>query len=131
MFDPNQIDLCIRRIIDVICHKLKSSISTPKVVWNICVAINKIIITFNRNFVIDRNQKYKDMDYSQVYLQRIFSFDTTQSFLDIFMKGHNYKTKIHACQTLLNYINLNQYGYLDGERNPSNLLCLFWSHIQE
>jgi len=46
------------------------------------------------------------------------------------MEGQNYKTKIHACQTLLNYKNLNQYGFLDHDKNPENLLKLFWQHIQ-
>lgn len=50
-------------------------------------------------------------------------------FLDIFMNGQNYKTKIHACQTLLKYVNLKQYGYLENDRNPSVLLRIFWQHI--
>lgn len=62
---------------------------------------------------------------------RVFSFETTQSLLKVFMEGQNYKTKIHACQTLMNYVNLNQYGFLDAEKNPENLLELFWRHIQE
>ena len=47
------------------------------------------------------------------------------------MNGQNYKTKIHACQTLSKYRNLNQYGQLDQQMNPENLLRLFWTHIQE
>lgn len=64
-------------------------------------------------------------------MSEIFCFKTTQCFLDIFMNGQNYKTKIHACQTLLKYRNLHQYGQLDDEANPENLLRLFWRHIQE
>jgi hypothetical protein len=31
----------------------------------------------------------------------------------------------------LKYVNLNQYGFLDNDRNPENLLKLFWTHIQD
>mmetsp|Transcript_1875 Transcript_1875/g.2584 ORF Transcript_1875/g.2584 Transcript_1875/m.2584 type:complete len:102 (-) Transcript_1875:577-882(-) len=47
------------------------------------------------------------------------------------MEGQNFKTKIHACQTLLKYRNLSQFGFLDQDRNPENLLRMFWEHIQE
>ena len=32
---------------------------------------------------------------------------------------------------MLKYRNLNQYGQLDDQENPENLLRLFWTHIQE
>lgn len=124
----------VRLIVGVIVDKI-SSVSdrtcTPKVVWNICVAISKIVSCFNSLHRIDKMQDYSAMDYSTSYLQRIFSFETTQSLLSVFMQGQNYKTKIHACQTLMSYVNLNQYGFLDAEKNPENLLELFWRHIQE
>lgn len=31
----------------------------------------------------------------------------------------------------MKYKNLNQYGYLDEQKNPENLLRMFWIHIQE
>lgn len=103
---------------------------TPKVIWNLCVAISKVIDTFNQINKITSEQQYNDLDYTKSYLSQIFLFDTTKCFLDIFMNGQNYKTKIHACQTLLKYVNLNQFGYLHETKNPENLLKLFWEHIQ-
>jgi|TARA_B110001450_G_C17592970_1_gene469661 hypothetical protein len=104
---------------------------TPKVIWNLCVAFSKILDTFNQIHNIDDTQKYTDIDYQKTYLGAVFCFESTKCFLSIFMDGQNYKTKIHACQTLLKYVNLNQFGFLDDNRNPENLLKLIWTHIQE
>ena len=93
--------------------------------------MSKIIDTYNETYQIGADQHYSDIDYTKSLLSQIFCFKTTQCFLNIFMNGQNYKTKIHACQTLLKYRNLNQYGQLDQQMNPENLLKLFWSHIQE
>lgn len=130
--DAEFIQGAIGRIIEVIAGKLYNQRAcTPKVLWNLCVAISKIVDTFNEAYEIGAAQHYSEVDYTKSLMSQIFCFKTTQCFLSIFMDGQNYKTKIHACQTLLKYRNLNQYGQLDGDANPENLLRLFWSHIQE
>lgn len=122
----------IKMIVDVIITKLHTQkSSTPKVIWNLCVAISKIIDTYNNIYKVNSEEQYGTVDYTQSYLSKIFCFETTKCFLGIFMDGQNYKTKIHACQTLMKYSNLNQYGYLDNDKNPENLLRMFWIHIQE
>jgi len=85
--------------------------STPKVIWNICVAISKIIDTKDEVNKTEMGNNIEYTDYTGTYMGRIFCFDTTKCFLNIFMDGQNFKTKIHACQTLMKYKNLNQYGY--------------------
>jgi len=131
LLPPDSIRRYVERIIDLIVNKLENQQqSTPKVIWNLCVATSKIIDTFNQVFEISPYQAYQDFEYQGCYLRKMFSFRTTQCFLAIFMDGLNYKTKIHACQTLLKYINIYQYGFLEGQRNPENLLRLFWTHIQ-
>jgi hypothetical protein len=103
---------------------------TPKVIWNLCVAASKFIDQFNKvNGITLESQQ--TIDYEKTYLSKIFSFKTIMSFLDIFMNGQNYKTKIHACQTLLKYKNIYQFGFLDDDRNPEILLHIFWVHIQD
>lgn len=98
----------INKIIMIITDKLyDQKQSTPKVIWNICVAISKIIDTYNGLNTTENNDKNHFVDYSTTYVARIFCFDTTKCFLNIFMDGQNFKTKIHACQTLMKYQNLN------------------------
>ena len=47
--DPKEIKEHIERIIGIITEKLyDQKQSTPKVIWNICVAISKIIDTYNQ-----------------------------------------------------------------------------------
>jgi hypothetical protein len=101
------------------------------VIWNLCVAISKMVDTYNHIYKVTNEEKFESIDYTQSYLARIFNFDTTKCFLSIFMDGQNYKTKIHACQTLMKFVNLNQYGYQDKDKNPENLLRMFWIHIQD
>lgn len=73
--------------------------STPKVIWNICVAISKIIDTYNGLYGTNTSQNNLDkdslllndndhyVDYSNTYVTRIFCFETTKCFLNIFMDG--------------------------------------------
>ena len=128
-----QISTYIEQIIELIVQKLENKRQcTPKVIWNLCVAISKIIQTYNT--LLGNSVAFTFHDYQRHYMKRIFNFETTKSFLTIFMEGQNYKTKIHACQTLMKYVNLNQYGYVDHNdtvNNQENLLKIFWLHIQE
>lgn len=120
------------QIFEIITSKLyKYKSSTPKIIWNLCVAIQKIIDTYNALYGVTGEDAYNIINYEESYLLKIFCFKTTDCFLDVFMNGQNYKTKIHACQTLLKYRNLSQYGFLDDDRNPQNLLKTLWMHIQE
>lgn len=130
--DAEFVQGAIRTIVEAITGKLHNQRAcTPKVLWNLCVAVSNIMDTYNDAYKIGEDQHYTDADYTKGPMSQIFCFKTTQCFLSIFMDGQNYKTKIHACQTLLKYRNLNQYGQLDEDGNPENLLRLFWSHIQE
>lgn len=126
-----EIKTYIEQIVDLIVDKLHNSKKcTPKVIWNLCVATSKFVDTFNKvNNITSTN--FDIFNYESCFLNKIFSYETTMWFLDIFMNGQNYKTKIHACQTLLKYVNIYQYGFLDNERNQQNLLRIFWNHIQE
>lgn len=121
----------IEQIVDLIVAKLQNhSKCTPKVIWNLCVATSKFVDTFNSVHGI-KLATSRDIDYEKCYLSKIFCFETTRCFLDILMNGQNYKTKIHACQTLLKFLNLSQYGHLEDNRQPQNLLRLLWQHVLE
>lgn len=51
LLDSEFIQAAIRQIIEVITAKLHNQRScTPKVLWNICVAISKIMDTFNEAY---------------------------------------------------------------------------------
>lgn len=55
--------------------------------WNICVAISKIIDTFNEAYHVGAEQHYSEIDYTESLMSKIFCFKTTQCLLNIFMNG--------------------------------------------
>ena len=61
--------------------------STPKVIWNMSVAVSKIIETFNQINKVTSTQKYGAIDYQKSPLSKLFDFNTTQSFLNILNEG--------------------------------------------
>lgn len=73
-------DKAIRLVVNVIVNKISGASErscTPKVVWNICVALSKIVSCFNELHKVEVKQEYTSMDYSSHYLVRVFSFETT------------------------------------------------------
>jgi 50S ribosomal subunit-associated GTPase HflX len=88
LLSASQIKEHIEQIIDLIVSKIHNQKQcTPKVIWNLCVATSKIIDTFNKVHKINNSQKYSELDYSKSYLAKMFCFDTTKCFLEIFMDG--------------------------------------------
>lgn len=55
----------VKEIVDVIITKLQTQKnSTPKVIWNLCVAISKIIDTYNNIYQVNSEEQYGTVDYT-------------------------------------------------------------------
>ena len=65
ILESEKIREAIKEIVEVIITKLQTQKnSTPKVIWNLCVAISKIIDTYNSIYQVNSEEQYGTVDYT-------------------------------------------------------------------